>query len=327
MKIRKHHYTLQPSGNRFRTVHAPREGILLEVTFEDGAVGYADLHPWTEFGHASLARQLASLRVFAPTPLAALALRYARMDAEARRARISLFDGLAPLRSHALFTDWIHAPRSMVESCLDEGYTAIKLKIGCHPEREAEVLNGWSDIPVQWRLDANATFASGEDISQKFFIKLSTHVCSSIEFVEDPCAYNAHAWKELFQRTQIPLALDWQLPWTPPPWEGARIVILKPASQNASILASAAKSGGMELVVTHSMDHPLGQAVALWTAMQLHRKYGALIREGGLQALGLYESDDFGRCLRTQGAMVIPPEGTGFGFDELLAALPWVPLE
>jgi hypothetical protein len=99
--------------------------------------------------------------------------------------------------------------------------------------------------------------------------------------------------------------------------------VIKPASQDAFPLALAAAHTGMEIVVTHSMDHPLGQSVALWTAMRLRQRHGDLVREGGLQAVGLYQPDEFATEIKTKGPRAIPPQGTGFGFDGLLAKLPW----
>jgi O-succinylbenzoate synthase len=82
----------------------------------------------------------------------------------------------------------------------------------------------------------------------------------------------------------------------------------------------------MEIIVTHSMDHPLGQAVALWTAMRLRQRHGDLVRDGGLQATGLYQPDEFSAQIKTSGPATTPPPGTGFGFDNLLTELPWQPL-
>ena len=156
MKIRTHHYTLQPGPDPARAARAPRQGVLLCVEFDDNSIGYADLHPWEEFGHAPLEDQLASLANNQPTPLANLALRHARTDAAARRAGLSLFDGLPEVRSHALFTDWTNAPHETFEQCAAEGYRAAKLKIGRDPQGEAEALNALAGLPLRWRLDANA---------------------------------------------------------------------------------------------------------------------------------------------------------------------------
>jgi O-succinylbenzoate synthase len=99
--------------------------------------------------------------------------------------------------------------------------------------------------------------------------------------------------------------------------------VIKPASQDAFPLALAAAHDGMQIVVTHSMDHPLGQAVALWTAMRLRQRHGEIVLDGGLQATGLYAPDEFSAQIRAREPRTAPPPGTGFGFDELLAKLPW----
>jgi O-succinylbenzoate synthase len=319
VKIRTHHYTLQPGPDAWRAARAPRQGALLEVTFDEGTTGYADLHPWAEFGHAPLSDHLASLTTDEPTHLANLALRHARTDAAARRAGVSLFDGLPEVSSHALFTDWMKAPRSAFEHCVADSYRTAKLKIGRDLGREAGALNQLADLPLRWRLDANVSFQGTDE----WLGQLTDTIRTNIAFLEDPIPYNASAWTALSEREKIPLALDWELPSSPPPWPGAQILVIKPAAQDAFPLALAAAHAGMEIVVTHSMDHPLGQSVALWTAMRLRQRHGELVRDGGLQAVGLYASDEFGEQIRTRGPQTMPPPGTGFGFDDLLVKLPW----
>lgn len=322
MRFWTHHYTLHPGWDPVRAASGPRRGALIKVGFDDGATGYADLHPWEAFGHPPLEAHLVSLTTNQATPLANLVLRHARTDAAARRAGLSLFDGLPEVRSHALFTDWTNAPREAFERCAGAGYTSVKLKIGKNPEREAAALNAIADLPLRWRLDANA--ASTTDA---LLVNLTRVARANIEFLEDPCPYDPDAWSTLAEREKLPLALDWELPVSPPPWPGAQILVIKPASQDAFPLALAAAHAGMEIVVTHSMDHPLGQAVALWTAMRLRQRHGELVRDGGLQATGLYEPDDFTAQIKTDGPRVVPPQGTGFGFDALLERLAWQPLK
>ena len=318
MKIWTHHYTLQPGSDPARAARGPRHGALLRITFDDETIGYADLHPWEEFGHAPLADHLVSLGTDKPTPLANLALRHARTDAAARRAGLSLFDGLPEVRSHALFTDWTSAPRSAFEQCAAEGYTAAKLKIGRNPQREAEALNALADLSLRWRLDANASAGT-----ESFLAGLTPAVRAKIEFLEDPMPYETSAWTSLSEREEISLALDWELPATPPPWPGSQVLVIKPSSQDAFPIALAAAHAGMQIVVTHSMDHPLGQSVALWTAMRLRQRHGDVVLDGGLQAVGLYAPDEFSEQIRYQGPQTIPPPGTGFGFDQQLAAIEW----
>jgi len=341
VKISTHHYTLQPGPDPARAARNSRHGALLKVEFDNDTTGYADLHPWEEFGHPPLSEHLASLKTETPTPLTNLALRHARTDAAARKAGVSLFDGLPEVRSHALFTDWTAAPRTTFEQCLADGYTAAKLKIGKNPAREAEALDQLADLSLRWRLDANASLTTGggdaaatscsaavpggESIGH-FLSALHPSIRENLDFLEDPIPYDPGTWSALSSHAKLPLALDWQLPSTPPPWPGAQILVIKPASQDAFPLALAAAHAGMELVVTHSMDHPLGQSVALWTAMRLRQRHGDLVRDGGLQATGLYQPDAFSEQIQTLGPQTLPPPGTGFGFDNELVNLPWLPL-
>jgi O-succinylbenzoate synthase len=313
-----------PGSDPARAARGPRQGALIKVEFDRGDTGYADLHPWEEFGHPPVETHLTSLTSERPTHLASLALRHARTDAAARRAGLSLFEGLPEVRSHALFTDWTTASHATFEQCASEGYTAVKLKIGRDPESETKALNQLSDFRLRWRLDANASLTTGGGESiEAFLTKLLPDIRRNIEFLEDPFPYETSMWSGFTKRESVPLAIDWELPSSPPPWPGAQILVIKPSSQDAFPLALAAARAGMELVVTHSMDHPLGQSVALWTAMRLRQRHGELLRDCGLQAVGLYAPNKFTEQIQTCGPQTIPPPGTGFGFDELLATLPW----
>jgi hypothetical protein len=93
--------------------------------------------------------------------------------------------------------------------------------------------------------------------------------------------------------------------------------VLKPAAQDAFNLGLAAAQAAMKIVVTHSMDHPLGRATALWTAMRLRQRHGDLVCDGGLQGNELYAPDDFSRAFDKPR----PPVGTGFGFDTVINSL------
>lgn len=321
MTIWTHRYELVPGPSHSQAAREPRQGCLIKVEFGSDSVGYADLHPWTEFGQPPLDGHLLSLASPAPTSLGALALRHARTDAAARRAGVSLFKGLPEVRSHALFTDWTGAPRAVFEACAGAGYTSAKLKIGRAPAREADALNSLAGVPLRWRLDANAAFS--REGFHAWLGSLHPQTREGIEFAEDPFPFHPGSWSS---QEEIPLAMDWELPPSPPPWPGAGVIVIKPASQDAFHLAAEAVRTGMEIVVTHSMDHPLGRATALWTAMRLRQRHGHAVRDGGLQASELYAADDFSDCLPERGPQISPPEGSGFGFDKLLAELEWQPL-
>jgi len=318
LNIWQHRYELRPGADPLRAAAAPRRGTLVKIEFENSGCGYTDLHPWEEFGHAPLEEHISTLPTDRPTSLAALALRHARTDAAARRAGVSLFEGLPTIGSHALFTDWAGATREAFEQCLRDGYSTMKLKVGRDPDREAATLNKLADLPFRWRLDANALFT--RESLGAWLAQLDPRLRARIEFLEDPCPYDQSDWMVILTHEKIPLALDWQLPATPPPWPGAHIVVIKPAVQDAFSLALAAAQTGLDVVVTHSMDHPIGRAVALWTAMRLRQRHGQLVRDGGLHGGGLYTPDSF---TEARGPDLQIPRGTGFGFNDLLDRLTW----
>lgn len=313
MRILHHRYTLEPGPVPWLALTAPRHGALLRVEFDDGSTGHADLHPWPEFGQEPLDGQLAALASDCPTAQGVIALRHARTDAAARRAGLSLFAGLPAVGSHALFTDWTTAPRSAFEACAASGLRAAKLKVGRAPAAEAAALNKLAGTPLRWRLDANGLFTA-QDFRQ-WIRMLNDDVRRAIEFVEDPCPYDAGVWADLAEETGLALALDWQLPGTPPPWPGTSVLVLKPSTQEVFPLANAAAAGGLKIVVTHSLDHPLGRAIAMWTAMRLRQRHGEAVLEGGLGTTDLAPPEGW--------PLSPDPAGTGFGFDDLLAATRW----
>jgi O-succinylbenzoate synthase len=313
VRILHHRYTLEPGPVPWQALMGPRQGALLRVEFDDGSIGHADLHPWPEFGQEPLDRQLDALASGAPTTQGAIALRHARTDAAARRAGLSLFAGLPAVGSHALFTDWTCAPRSAFEACSAEGFRAAKLKVGRDPVTEASALNGLAGVPLRWRLDANGLFTARD--FREWIRLLNDDVRRAIEFIEDPCPYDPEAWANLSEETGLALALDWQLPDSPPPWPGNSVLVLKPSAQEVFPLASAAAAAGLKIVVTHSLDHPLGRAIAMWTAMRLRQRHGDAVLEGGLGSTDLAPPEGW--------PLAPDPGGTGFGFDDLLAVTRW----
>jgi O-succinylbenzoate synthase len=69
------------------------------------------------------------------------------------------------------------------------------------------------------------------------------------------------------------------------------------------------------------MDHPVGQFFAAYVAATHD-----VSARCGLMTHVLYESDPFIERMERDGARLLPPRGTGIGFDDLLEALPWKPL-
>jgi O-succinylbenzoate synthase len=70
------------------------------------------------------------------------------------------------------------------------------------------------------------------------------------------------------------------------------------------------------------MDHPLGQCFAAWWAARLACTTER-VEHCGLQTHELFEPSEFSEALGPAGPSFRFPEGTGFGFDDLLEKLPW----
>ena len=262
-----HRYRLIPRGGG-----APRGGALLRV---EG--GFADVHPWPELGDAPLDEQLALLARGETTQLTRASLHWARVDADARGRGRSLFDGLTIPQSH-----WSgNEPPA--------GFDTVKTK-GVLPVPE----------DVRIRIDFNAQLSAEE------FVRIAEPLPRErIDFIEDPCPYDAVTWRLLRERTGLRLALD--------RFEGeADVLVHKPALQT-----SFPEFGG-EVVVTSYLDHPVGQFFAAYVAAT-HE----VSARCGLFTHAVYEPDAFNERIRADGARLLPPGGTGIGFDDLLEDLPW----
>jgi len=251
----------------------PRHGALLRA-----GDGFADVHPWPELGDAPLDAQLAMLTRGETTPLTRASLEFAAIDAAARRGGRNLFEGLTIPRSH-----WPGAAPP-------DGFDTVKLKSIDH-------------IPdhVRLRIDFNGTLTPDE------FVRIAaTLPRERIDFIEDPCPYDAVTWRELRSRTGLRLALD-----RGTGTEDVDVIVVKPAVQKIP-------NTDAEIVVTSYMDHPLGQLCAAYAAAKAD-----ITSTCGLVTHVLYEADAFIERMHIDGARLVPPEGNGFGFDDLLEKLPW----
>jgi O-succinylbenzoate synthase len=261
----------------------PRRGALLRV-----GDGFADVHPWPELGDAPLEAQLAMLARDETTPLTRASLQFAAIDATARREGCHLFEGLAIPPSHWPGSD------------PPDGFDTVKLKRIDHiPDR------------VRLRIDFNSTLTPEE------FIRIAaTLPRERIDFIEDPCAYDAATWRELRSRTGLRLALD-RAGATEHRQEclcsvaGIDVLVIKPAKHEIP-------KTDAEIVVTSYMDHPLGQLCAAYAAAK-----AGITATCGLVTHVLYEPDAFIERMQIDGSRLVSPGGNGFGFDDLLERLPW----
>lgn len=261
----------------------PRHGALIRVNG-----GFADIHPWPELGDAPLDEQLALLARGGTTNLTTASLEFAAIDAAARREGRNLFEGLTIPPSHWPGPD------------PPDGFDTVKLK-------------GIDRIPdhVRLRIDFNARLMPDE------FVRIAaTLPRERIDFIEDPCPYDAATWVELRARTGLRLALDRAVATEHRQeclcsFEGADVLVVKPAIQQIPTTST-------EIIVTSYMDHPVGQLCAAYAAAT-----AGITTTCGLITHVLYESDPFIERMRIDGTRLVPPAGTGWGFDDLLERLPW----
>ncbi len=311
MSIVVSRYVLRPRYRpNARSAATERAGALLRA---DG--GFADLHPWPELGDAPLDDQLASLAADAPTSLARRSLACARADGEARAAGRSLFEGLEIPPSHRLVLDGDDVD---FEEIAASGFRSVKVKAGTDARADAERLIAFSPAllgtPLRLRIDVNAAFTAAE--LDAFLEKLPASLRERIEFLEDPVPADAPAWSAIRSRWDVALAADREKP-DPSCWD---IAVIKPASEGEEIVEEAS-ARGKAIVFTSSMDHPLGQLWAAWNAAVAASSRRVL--DCGLLTHELYEPTPFSERLRTDGPTLVPPGGTGLGFDDLLEKKPW----
>lgn len=166
-------------------------------------------------------------------------------------------------------------------------------------------IKGWMRVPdgVRIRIDFNATLASAEFLD---VVKLLPE--ERVDFVEDPCPYDEQTWARLRELTGLRLAVDRMAP----DGHAYDVLVHKPA------LSMNWPQIDREIVVTSYMDHPVGQFGAAYVAAT-HRTSARC----GLMTHVLYEPDPFIERIERDGARLLPPQGSGIGFDDLLEKLPW----
>lgn len=325
--IRVSHYELQPKSalNSRVSKATPRKGFLIEV---DG--GYADCHPWPEFGDEPVDLQIKALQNGQLTQLLARSLYFAGLDAEARREGRSLFSGLTIPESHFLCQGLLSAERSFenqVGEALTQGFKKLKIKVGHDLPAEARRLKGlFKDGPssVKIRFDFNST-ATPEGLGY-FLGALGEDFVDRIDFIEDPFPFNEAAWSDFSKKYFLRLALDEELLPARVSLESFETCVVKSAKLSAIEVADLAVSHLKRVVVTSMMDHPLGQLAAAFEAASVAQKHPAVLDECGLLTHTLFESNSFSEQLGRRGSCLIAPAGAGFGFQEELEGLSWTQL-
>lgn len=295
---------------------ASRHGTLLRARWPDVGCGYADLHPWPELGQASLTDLLGSLARREPLPLARRSLALARQDAIARANGVSLFRGLEVPRSHS--TAW--NPETLTDAHVAElarlGFDTLKLKVSPATlptvvELATTRLAGW-----RLRLDANARF---DETNVSRLLRAVETLGDRVDFVEDPTP-DGTAWGRLDVRQRVAWASDWVS--CPDP----DVIVLKAHAVEPLGVLGENTALPDRWVVTSALDHPVGQAFAAWEAARVRARYGDWVDTCGLATHLVYERNSFSDRMTIDGGRLLIASGTGIGFDDLWATLPWTSL-
>lgn len=291
------------------------EGALIQI---DG--GYGCIHPWPELGDPTLDKCLADLAGARRWPIVRRAIRCAEFDRTAREFENSLFEEMEVPKSHATLTK---ADVGEIALAVEAGFTTVKLKAGRDLEKEAAFLKDMvAEYPaLKWRLDFNETLEPEQ--AADFLTGLGEKVRGAIDFVEDPCPYSESAWKELWRKTRVKLAVDRE---AAPQASAAQVMVIKPAIDEPFLLGESAIGHSQRVVMTSYMDHPVGQAFAAWEGARLELQFPGLVAVCGLQTHHLFEPDEFSEALGPWSPDFKIPDGLGLGFDELLDAQPWTRL-
>lgn len=302
----------------------PRKGALLKIVHDDDTIGYADCHPWTEWGDLPLQHQLDQLKNNKMTPLLIRSLHFAQLDATARAMNVSLFKDLQIPKSHYLVRNVEQVHEGELADAIQKGFSTFKIKMGNNTfESEIESLKkvlAWLSV-VDYRLRLDF----GGKLTKKRFLGILPHLdflMKKLDFIEDPFPFDADVWDEIQKEYKIKLAADHLSHQAIDHPESAAFLVIKPAIQDEAIFLSELESN-QKLVITSYLDHPLGQVSAAYVACLCYKKAPKRVATCGLTSHQSYLPNPFSKQLSIKNGHLVPPSGTGLGFNDLLENLDW----
>lgn len=327
MKIFFHPYFLQPiqSLNAVSAATA-RQGFLIKIEDPNGAVGYADLHPWVELGDSPLSSQIEDMRLGKISSQLCQTLCLAQKDAHARLKKQSLFHDLPSIKNNFLISNIAVVDSSSLKQIQDQGFDILKIKVGRDFKKEMARLNDIARAGFKMRLDFNASVSWFE--FQMFFAGLDDATLENIQYVEDPCVYDVKIWGEAQKIVKIAMDNQFSKYAMSRVSENSQgpafdVLILKPAKMKIEDSINLCRKFNLQTTVTSYMDHPVGVLHSLAVAMQVKKSLGDQALEAGCYTHHLYQENQFSEEINIQNANIIPPQGFGIGFDKILEALPW----
>ncbi len=325
MKFEYSMYELFPKGSlKSETIVEPRRGALLKVEWNSEKIGYADLHPWPEFGDPELEEHLSELRNRKLTNLVEQAIWLASLDAKCRLEKVNIYDQQKILRNNGILTAASETSVERLDPFVVEGFQKVKIKVGYDLQSEVEMLNraALTHSQLKFRLDFNSRLTGPS--FEKFVKRLTPPAQRMVEYVEDPFPYHPELWKEA--RSLLPLAIDWELRHIPVDQERpveADVLVVKPTHQDVNARLEQCQRWGRQMVITSHMGHPLGVMQCQAIAQDFAKRFPEIMLDPGCLTFDLYEPTVFNKELNVQGPFVRRVAGWGIGFDLLLKGQQW----
>lgn len=323
MKISYHQYELIPQSSlNVQAAALPRKGALIEVAWPDGAIGYADLHPWPELGDFPLAKQLADLHLGKISNQLEQSIWMAKRDARARCRGQKLWETATIMKNNYLAPDFSLVSEDHLERVKARGFSTIKMKAGRDLSGElqfaAKILKSGN---FMLRIDFNSS--ADWSTFEKFITSMDRNLLERLDYVEDPFPFDEAAYNEA--RSLCRIALDREQKSLnkkkSPPCD---VLILKPAVQDVDLLVDFAVQWKKQVVVTSYMDHAVGLVHAALIAGDLKMKHPNVLHGTmGCLTNHLFKEDDFFKEVLTTGPSIRVVLGTGIGFDRLFEKLSW----
>ncbi len=294
------------------------------VQWPNGAIGYADVFPWPELGDESLEQQFLNLSKGRLSSLMEQSIWLAKIDARLRMDKKNAFVGAPKVKNHYLISDFTKFNESQLKEAKSAGFTTFKVKAGRAVDEEGKFIAKFiKQNSVLVRVDFNAKIDFSE--YERFISHLGPAEKARIEYVEDPIEWDLDAWREIADL--LPVAIDQELEkfkldliTEPPPFE---TIVLKPARIDMEKAIQFANSFNLKMVVTSSLDHPVGVAHALYQAAELKKEYSNRLLDCGCLSLRTYKPNEFSSQIQTTGPFLKEIRGTGIGFDDLFDRIEW----
>ena len=300
-----------------------RKGAILKVVWDEEKIGFADLHPWPEFGDLELEEHLALLRQMKLTNLAEQAIWLASIDAKGRQEKRNIYDNQLLLKNNALLLRINPATVELLDPLAKAGFARVKVKVGIEPEDEIEMINRAAlthNMKIRMDFNSRLTWNSFE----KYVNALTPQAKRQIEYFEDPFPYDAEMWK--LARTIIPLAIDWELKKIPIEQEApveADFLIIKPTHDDVNARVDQCVKWKKKMVVTSHMGHPLGVLQCAYVAQDLAKRFPDMMLDPGCLTFDVFEPNEFSSLLNIQGPFIKKVGGWGIGFDFILKSQKW----